>query len=179
MGPGRKSKYREFLEVLKDFSGLDLSEFAKACDMQYTNMTQYLGGSKKVGRRAAASALAHFRESWNVETFMEGELIPESLRELPVDPGVYVLYDSGGNVLYLGQAKNLQTEVRQALNRPANFAVRRGPKIALKTKPKYGALAERMSAYVVKSPKLRHNLEALLLRAFPNQSHNNKMGNFR
>ena len=126
-----------------------------------------------------ASALAHFRESWDVKTLMEVEPIPESLKELPVDPGVYVLYDSGGNVLYLGQAKNLQKEVGQALNRPANFAVRRGPKIALKAKPKYVVLAKRMSAYVVKSPRLRHNLEAMLLRAFPNQSHNNKMGNFR
>ena len=178
MPQGRKSKYQEFLIVLSELTGLSRAEFAKACGKQPTNMTQYLNGSKSTTKNTAVSALAHLRDSWAVNLVMEVQPIP-NMSELPTDPGVYALYSSAGDVLYVGQAKSLRAEVRQTLNRKVNFAVRLGPTITKKAHPKYKALAHRMTAYAVESPRLRHNLEALLLRVFLNHAHNNKMGNFK
>lgn len=39
--------------------------------------------------------------------------INEKLRNLPEDPGVYIMYDSDGSILYVGKAKNLKNRVRQ------------------------------------------------------------------
>jgi excinuclease ABC subunit C len=35
------------------------------------------------------------------------------LDRLPTDPGVYVMKDAAGKVIYVGKAKNLRTRVRQ------------------------------------------------------------------
>ncbi len=35
------------------------------------------------------------------------------LKNLPDEPGVYIMYDSDGNILYVGKAKNLKNRVRQ------------------------------------------------------------------
>jgi len=39
-------------------------------------------------------------------------LITEQLRQLPTSPGVYLMRDAGGNILYVGKAANLQHRVR-------------------------------------------------------------------
>lgn len=39
--------------------------------------------------------------------------LAEKLRKLPDDPGVYMHLDEGGNVIYVGKAKNLKNRVRQ------------------------------------------------------------------
>lgn len=176
---GRKTKYREFLQTLKDMTGLTGAAFAKACGKQATNMSSYLSGTKKVSQTTARSAIAHLRDSWPVEKVLEVQPIPRPLTGLTTKPGVYALYGSAGDVLYVGQAKNLRAEVSQTLNRKVNFALRRGPTISKKAHPKYREVAVRMSAYVVEPPKLRHNLEALMLRIYLNEAHNNKMGSFR
>jgi hypothetical protein len=178
----RKTKYQEFLATLSEVTGLTGADFARACGKQRTNMDQYLSGKKRAGKATVVSTLAHLRGSWAVKTVQrvqEVEPIPTPLGKLPTDPGIYALYSSSGDVLYVGQATNLRAEVYQTLNRRVNFVVRRGPTITKKAYPKYKDLADRMSAYVVESPLLRHNLEALLLRVFLNQSHNNKMGSFK
>jgi excinuclease UvrABC nuclease subunit len=95
-------------------------------------------------------------------------------KSLPTIPGIYPLYDSSGSVICVGQATNLKQEVVQALNRKMNFPVRQGPTLSKKAHPKYKMVATHISAYEVHSSRMRHNLEALLLRVFPNQSHNNK-----
>lgn len=41
------------------------------------------------------------------------------------------------------------------------------------------SVTRRLSIYEVPSRRLRHNLEALLLRVFANESHNNELGKFR
>jgi hypothetical protein len=115
---------------------------------------------------------------WEVEAIVEVEAIAEHKGQVPAAPGIYALYDSSASVLYLGQASNLKVELNQTLNRVCNFPVRQGPALAKKARPRYKDIATHLSAYHVQSPRLRHNLEALLLRLFPNQGHNNKIGNF-
>lgn len=73
---------------------------------------------------------------WDVQTHIELGPVPK-LTKLPTDPGIYSLYNSAGQVLYLGQAINLRAEVRQTLNRDVNFPVRRGPRLSEKAHPKY------------------------------------------
>jgi hypothetical protein len=81
-------------------------------------------------------------------------------------------------VLYVGQALNLRAEIGQTLGRETNFPVRLGPRLTKKAHRTYRSLTHFLSIYEVPSKRLRHNLEALLLRTFPNQSHNNKLGKF-
>ncbi len=39
--------------------------------------------------------------------------LKQKLADLPKEAGVYIMYDDGGNVLYVGKAKNLRKRVRQ------------------------------------------------------------------
>jgi hypothetical protein len=175
---GRLPKYREFLHTLKDITGLEGAAFAKALGKKYTNTVQYLSGSKKVGPRTLKSAIYHLGE-WNVTAVIEVEPKPDNLTHIPQTPGIYALYDSSASLLYVGQATRLRAEIIQTLNRQTNFPVRSGPQLTKKHKPKYKDITTRVSVYEVPSVRLRHNLEALLLRVFPNQSHNNKLGKFK
>ena len=174
---GRHSKYREFFTILCDGLGTDAKGLATATGKQTANVSQYLSGTKTPGKVAAHSAARHLAE-WRVVTHYEVSPLPPKLSVLPKAGGIYVFYDSGGNVIYLGQAKSLQTEIKLTLARQSNFPVRSAPKLSKKKHPLYRDLTTHFSAYEVESPRLRHNLEALLLRAFPNQTHNNKLGEF-
>ena len=40
-------------------------------------------------------------------------VIQEKLKLLPDDPGVYIMNDRDGNVIYVGKARNLKNRVRQ------------------------------------------------------------------
>ena len=40
-------------------------------------------------------------------------IIEEKLKLLPTDPGVYIMHDKYGNVIYVGKAKNLKNRVKQ------------------------------------------------------------------
>jgi hypothetical protein len=180
MVKGRQNKHVEFVRLLAGLFGYDsrgdYAPFAKRLGKSTANIYSYYNGIKIPGRKVLISGLRHAFE-WEVRPIIEVE--PIDLKSLTNQPGVYCLYDSSGSIIYVGQATNLKQEVRQALSREVNFPVRRGPKLSKKTHPKYREIAEYLSAYEVPSPRMRHNLEALLLRTFPNQSHNNKMGNFR
>jgi Nuclease subunit of the excinuclease complex len=39
--------------------------------------------------------------------------LEEKLKNLPENPGCYIMYDSDGDILYVGKAKNLKNRVRQ------------------------------------------------------------------
>jgi hypothetical protein len=169
----------DFINLLAELLQLagKSGEFAKRIDKAPQNVSKYLSGKLMPGKHVLRSSLRHAYE-WDVEVVVEIQPVEEYANSLPSTPGVYCLYDSSGSVIYVGQAKNLKKEVAQALQRKMNFPVRLGPNLAKKEHPKYKQVAAHLSAYVVPSPRMRHNLEALLLRSFPTQSHNNKMGNF-
>ena len=175
---GRLPKYRRFLCTLGEILQLDGAAFAKAIGKKHANVSQYLSGTKKVGPRTLKSAVYHLGE-WEVKALLEVQPKPENLAGIPQSPGIYALYDSSASILYVGQATCLRAEITQTLNRRTNFPVRSGPQLTKKHHPKYKDVTARISAYEVPSARLRHNLEALLLRVFPNQSHNNKLGKFK
>ena len=106
---------------------------------------------------------------------MEIERIPENLNELPETSGLYILYDSAGNVLYIGKATNFRAEVKQSLGRRLPVALRFGPELK-KKRPFLSDVASRLSLYEIPSARLRHNIEALFLRAAANQTHNTNIG---
>lgn len=179
MARGRKSKNVDFMNTLKRvFEHDDVSSFAKACGKKTPNMRCYLRGTLQPGDSVLRSAVTHLGE-WSVRSLSELQRIPSSIKSLPTDPGLYILFDSGGQVLYLGKATNLRAEVRQTLNRSVPVSIRFAPHLQNNSYPKLKALATHMSLYVVRSPRLRHNLEALLLRTFANQTHNQNFGRFK
>ena len=166
----------EVMNLLKDFSGLADGRFAQACGKTHANMSGYLSGALVPGKRVIKSAVEHLYE-WNVRPLMEIEPVPANLNTLPTEAGIYVFYDSGGNVVYIGKATNFRAEVRQTLGRKIPVAIRIGPTLE-KERPKMKDLVEMMSLYRISSSRLRHNLESLLLRIFANQTHNSNIGKF-
>ncbi len=179
MAKGRKSREVEFIQSLSEIVGLKGRAFAEKLGKQPANVANYVSGKLVPGRHVLQTALRHAFE-WEVKSLFEVQPINDCANALPLSPGIYCLYDSSGSVIYVGQATNLRQEVAQALQRPMNFPVRLGlPTLSLKEHRKYKVVAEYLSAYAVPSSRMRHNLEALLLRVFPNQSHNNKMGIFK
>jgi hypothetical protein len=174
---GRAHRNVEFLKTLQNLTGHTAAAFARLCGKRPTNMTNYLNGKLVPGDKVLWSSLEHLFE-WDVDPFLEIRPIPEPLSKLPTDPGLYILYDSAGNVLYIGKATNLRAEVRQTLRRQIPEPVRFGPKMK-KTKPRLSSLATHISCYGVPSERVRHNLEVLLLRVTPNQTHNSNIGKFR
>lgn len=174
----RKAKNVEFLQTLKDLSGHNqVGKFAKACGKKTSNMSRYLSGASTPQARVLKSCITHLFE-WAVTPCMEIEEIPETLNSLPNTPGVYVIYDSGGQVLYIGKATSFRAEVRQTLGRNIPVGIRLGPRL-VKKQHKIKELATHLSLYEIESPRLRHNIEVLLLRVFANQTHNSNIGRLR
>ena len=100
----------EFLNKLKELLGIEATaDFAGRCGKQVTNMTRYLSGKQKPGDKVLQDCIQNVF-GWEVKTECEIKKIPE---KLPTKGGVYVLYDSAGNVLYIGQAKNFSAEIQQ------------------------------------------------------------------
>ena len=178
MPSGRQNTNVEFFRKLKDLCGFRTNRaFAKAVGKKPGNVSRYLAAKMVPGDKVLKNSVESIFD-WAVTPLMEVRKIPEKLSELPTAPGVYVLYSSDGDVLYLGQATNFRAEVRQTLGRKIPVGVRFGPKLN-KTQPKIGDIAARMSLYEVHSTKVRHNIEALLLRVFVNQTHNVNIGKFK
>lgn len=168
----------EFLNTLKELSGhTTVSSFAKACGKQTSNMSNYLSGKLTPQAQFLRSCLTYLNE-WAVIPKFEIEQIPSNLNLLPMDAGVYVIYDSGVQVLYIGKAASFRAEVRQTLGRNIPVGLRIGPSLKKKN-PKIRDLARYLSLYKIESPRLRHNMEIMLLRVFANQTHNSNIGNFK
>jgi excinuclease UvrABC nuclease subunit len=139
-------------------------------------MSNYLSGRNTPGIRVLGSSIRHLFE-WDVRPNKEIQKI-EDLNTVSIEAGIYVIYDSGGQVLYLGKATNLRNELKQTLNRKIPSGLRLGPKLN-KQRPKLKELAAYYSIFEVPSPRARHNMEAFLLRVFINQTHNTNIGSFR
>lgn len=173
----RQARNVEFLHTLMELSGhSSVSGFASACGKQTSNMSAYLSGKFTPQAKFLKSCLVRLNE-WTIAPEREIQPIPKKLSSLPDVSGIYVLYDSGGRVLYIGKATSFRAEVRQTLGRAIPSGLRLGP--ALKKKqPKIQDLATHLSLYHVGSARLRHNAEAMLLRVFANQTHNTNIGSF-
>ena len=113
-----------------------------------------------------------------IKPLREVEPVPEERNDLPRSGGVYILYDSAGNVLYVGKATSFRTQVWNTLGRKIPVGMRFGPNMS-KSRPTIWELATYMSLYEIENSRLRHNIEALLIRVFINQTHNSNIGKFK
>lgn len=113
-----------------------------------------------------------------IKPLQEVEPVPEKRDDLPRSGGVYILYDSAGNVLYVGKAKSFRTRVWRTLDRKIPVGMRFGPNMT-KSRPTIWELATYLSLYEIENYRLRHNIEALLIRVFINQTHNSNIGKFK
>lgn len=174
---GRKSAHRELLSTLKEVMGLSVGELAAMTGKAESNISAYLTGNKEPGVAVIRSALRHLAE-WSVAE--DQIMLPVARRsELGQHPGIYFMYDSAGNCLYLGQATNLRTEVAARLStKKLRHGIWRDPTLKL-IQYKLHDVTTFVSAYRVDSPRLRHNLEALFLRTVINQTQNAKLGVFK
>lgn len=175
---GRAPREVEFLRMLKELSGIEgVQAFAKACGKQVTNMSNYLTGKLRPGKEVLIGCMEN-TIGWDVEPLMELAPISKKLGKLPKEPGVYAIYSSAGTVLYIGQAENLRAEIRQTLGRGIPHPIRLGPDLG-KKKPSIRQLATYLSLYRIEAWFIRHNVEALLLRVFANQTYNSNVGHFK
>jgi len=75
---------------------------------------------------------------WQVKVVTEIKPLPKPLNSITSDPGIYAFYDHNFELLYVGQAENLASEVSQGgvLNFVlTEFLVLRHPFIELDSKP--------------------------------------------
>jgi hypothetical protein len=174
MPKGRQSKEVEFLRTLRGLMDLSIVQFAKACGKKTANMSVYLAGKQQPGKKVLQSAVQHLFE-WAVTPLLEIEPMPKNPNDLPTTSGLYIMYDSGGSILYVGKATNFRAEVRQTLNRRLPEPLRFGPDLK-KQRPFLRDVVARVSLYEIISARLRHNIEVMFLRAIINQTHNSNIG---
>lgn len=198
-----------FLNKLKDLLQIEKqAEFALMCGKRPPNMANYLNGRVKPGDRVLRDCLLNSTISrifenppdnnpgfakkakrlrndvlgsvfeWEIRPLCEIESIPESQSELPKSGGVYILYDSAANVLYIGKATSFRAEVWQTLGRNIPIGMRFGPDMR-SNRVVFEKLASHMSLYQIDNKQLRHNIEALLIRVFINQTHNSNIAKFK
>ena len=184
------------------------AEFAAMCGQKPQNMASYLDGTRKPRKRALEQCVLNaaisrvfdnppaantsrgrktrtlrnrvvsklFTEE--VQPLWEIQPVPNEQADLPDSPGVYVLYDSGAYVLYVGQASCFRKQVWQTLDRRIPVRMRFGPNMN-NARPTLWDLATFLSLYQIDNAALRHNIEALLIRVTINQTHNRNLGHFR
>lgn len=183
------------------------ADFARMCRKHPPNMANYLNGRVKPGPQVLRDCLlnstisrifenppdndARFAEranrlrndvlssvfEWEIRPLYEIVSIPENQNGLPKSGGVYILYDSAANVLYIGKAKSFRAEVWQTLQRKIPVGMRFGPDMQRST-PDIKDMASYMSLYRIDNERLRHNIEAILIRVFINQTHNTNIARF-
>lgn len=167
----------EFFNMLKDLGGFSTNaEMARACELHQVQVSNYLSGALVPQRRVLRRSI-HNLVAWDVTSLTEKSPLPTRRRDIPPVPGLYVLFDSGGNVLYLGKATDLRSEVYQTLRRRVARDMRFGPNLH-KSRPTFRSLSHSISLYQINSARSRSNFEALMLRIFSNQTHNTNIGHF-
>lgn len=179
MAKNINDSYNDILQQVSSKSGLSQKEFAKRCNQKQSNVAAYLSNNRphKLGKNALLRCLENYY-SWPMVVHKEVVIFDGDVSGFPEVPGIYVFYDSSGNVVYFGKANNLKTEARQTYYRPSSFDVRLGPNL-YKQQYRIGDFVKFVSLYEIQNPRIRHNFEVLLLHVFPNQSHNHNLGIFR
>lgn len=181
MPPKIKNPHVEFLKMLRDVTGYkNNAAFARDCGKQQANMHNYLNGKIVPQKKVLLSCLNElFARRFRPVPICEICKVPDKQTEIPELSGIYIIYDSAGHALYIGKADNFRREVWQTLEkRTIPTPIRLGPNIHKKDKPKIRQLAWYYSLYEVDDWSLRHDLEALLLNTFTNQTHNTNVGYF-
>ena len=159
----------EFITHVKAISGHKTNAaFASACGKNPQNVNNYLNGNTVPGRKVLKDCLESLF-GWQVKVEAEVKPLPKPLSKITTAPGIYALYDHNFELLYVGQAKNLRAEVSQTLNRTIPGLV--GHKI--KSRVHYCSL------YVIHNPKIRHNIEALIIRIVGHQTYNIDVERFK
>jgi hypothetical protein len=178
------NRYKHFLQVLYAFSGeKTVQAFATACNRQVTNMSGYINGAAPVGERVAKSswdAFSKSQSSKNNRGLFKAicEIVDLESANIPKSPGIYMLYNSSAQVIYIGQATTLRTEVEQTLKRNVPVSMRMGPHLK-RVHPTIRELSRYISLYEIQDPVVRANMEALLIRVSINHTHNSNLGHIR
>jgi hypothetical protein len=159
-------------------SDLKQNEFSKRCGRKQQNITAYLNKSKPLEPKTLNNCLENFY-GWPVIAHRELAPFNGDFSDFPEVPGIYIFYNSEGNVVYFGKATNLRTRAKSSYNSKSPFSIRLGPNLNCKQKCKKGDFVKFVSLYEIKNENIRHNFEAFLLHVFPNQSHNNNSGYFK
>ncbi len=118
-------------------------------------MNRYLSGQFQPGKKVLISCLNNLfkpRFEWSVQPLMEIEPIPENTNDLPTTSGLYILYDSAGSVLYVGQALNFRREVKQTLSRQIPVGLRFGPNLRREPK-RYPMYCDQRSSQRERNPR--------------------------
>jgi hypothetical protein len=154
--------------------------FCRRTGILAPNLTAYLNATKAVSwQRLERATEQIFGEPPAFVPIAEGHDLRSgpSLTFLPTYGGLYGLFDSAMRLLYFGKATNLRAEVRQTLRRKVG-----------EVKPWTGArnltfreVAVFVSAYEIKRGDIdfRHDVEALGLRLFVNNTYNRNHGGFK
>ena len=133
---GRKQANVEFIIKLRDLLEITtMREFVRRCGKNESNISDYLNGKKVPGNGVLGNCLDNIAQSelgWPIEAEREIQQLAGG-PAIPTSGGVYILYDSGGNVLYIGKATNLRSEVKVALGRAVPVGLRLGPISARKS----------------------------------------------
>lgn len=167
---GRKHKNVEFFNMLKTLSGHpNIAKFSAACGRpdQQANFSQYLSGAKIPKDKVLGECLRSLF-GWQVTAHQEIQRLPKPLSRLSNEPGVYALYDTNFHLIYVGQAERLRDEINQTLNRKVPGLVDR----KIKDRAFY------CSVYEIHNAKVRHNIEALIIRLVGHQTYNSDVESF-
>ncbi len=170
----------EYLKRLVEWSGGD-AEFCKAANVWQSNLSAYREGVKSLSwkwlHRKTAMVLGLPPAFIPI---CEGKPVigkTLSVSDLEDCSGLYALFDSTMEVIYVGKAAKLRTEVNQTLKRPiAEMRPWDGKK-----EVRFLDVTCFLSAYRIErgDAHFRHDVEALILRLFINNTYNKNKGRFK
>ena len=85
------------------------------------------------------------------------DIIAEKLNKLPQRPGVYMMKDAAGRIIYVGKAKSLRNRVRQYFQKGANHSVKTAVMVSKICDLDYIICDSEMEAMVLESNLIKEN----------------------
>ena len=85
------------------------------------------------------------------------DIIAEKLNKLPQKPGVYMMKDAAGRIIYVGKAKSLRNRVRQYFQKGANHSVKTAVMVSKICDLDYIICDSEMEALVLESNLIKEN----------------------